>query len=283
MANDMTVPRKLIPDSRTIVVLDTCVVRRLKDTPRWAKVFRAMARNGYCFCLSDVASVEIFNQLSRASIKSREFSRIVKNLRLFLHHEVPILFGKRDLFGMLGFPLGAGSWSEKEARFSSKRAWNLLRHQGVTDRFIASSLLAEARDEWKELFNKVVAPDDSLATTESALLADVRRDHDNICECHPPMSTRQDFYGKRLVKLVCSNNLSSGGYNPESKKKKNDGIDIDLFHYQMLPAFILTYDKNIHSGLADISSFQRDWIYRPDDFATEWQHGRRPKLSWPTA
>jgi hypothetical protein len=70
-------------------------------------------------------------------------------------------------------------------------------------------------------------------------------------------------------------------YDPESPKKRNDGIDADLYRYLLLPALIVTQDKAFFGGLSDIQSFQKGWFYTPQLLADEWLNGNQRAPTWP--
>lgn len=70
-------------------------------------------------------------------------------------------------------------------------------------------------------------------------------------------------------------------YDPKSLKKINDGVDVDLFQYLILPAFVLSEDSFFSSKLEDITSFQKAWLFRPEALAAQWENGLRPQPTWP--
>lgn len=72
-------------------------------------------------------------------------------------------------------------------------------------------------------------------------------------------------------------------YDPTSRKKRNDGIDFGVFQYLMLPALVVATDKGFFDKIADIKSYQKPWFWKPEDLATAWTSGERPRPIWPYA
>jgi hypothetical protein len=47
------------------------------------------------------------------------------------------------------------------------------------------------------------------------------------------------------------------GYNPANKKNRNDGADLDIYHYLMLSALVVAGNSGFHTRIEDIRSPQR--------------------------
>ena len=87
-----------------------------------------------------------------------------------------------------------------------------------------------------------------------------------------------------LLILYMANLITRAGslfqpYNPNTSKKKNDGIDMQLLHTLMLPARICSKD-----GLSTprtLGSFQAKWILKPEELVSmRQQDGKLEPLSW---
>lgn len=72
-------------------------------------------------------------------------------------------------------------------------------------------------------------------------------------------------------------------YNPSSKNKRNDALDVDLFSYLSLPALVVAVDGGFFGSLEGIDSFQRAWFFRPETLAGQWRAGDAPRPVWPKA
>jgi len=73
----------------------------------------------------------------------------------------------------------------------------------------------------------------------------------------------------------------ASGYSPDSRKRRNDGIDFLLHFAFMWPALLVTTDAGVLGFLKGLSSFQSKWIYLPDDLALAWKTGRLNEPVWP--
>lgn len=74
---------------------------------------------------------------------------------------------------------------------------------------------------------------------------------------------------------------TKNGYDPDNIKKRNDGIDFDLYRFLKLRALVVTEDKGFLTGLADIKSYQTTWFYTPRNLANTWASGKSPTPAWP--
>ncbi|MFL9897891.1 hypothetical protein PQR71_06915 [Paraburkholderia fungorum] len=292
-------PRKLIPDEQTIVVLDTSPVRNLAyadATPGWVATFADMANDSYSFSLADGACAELLTQHASGRLTDDQLDRIVGAIETFVNPNVPVLPGKTDLMEMIGESAEPG-WSEFGLRDMSSQIWTVLKTASATpekDRVGADEELQEDRDEWIGAFAKFEAglaewleevPDGEekhpLHEHEHPLLERQFRNlaaHSLVQQ--PTLAERLDLQLRYVWRQWVRSRKAKDGYNPASPKKRNDGIDLDLYRYLMLPAFVVAEDGGFHKRIADIKSPQLDWFWQPQNLADAWARGERPRPAW---
>lgn len=292
--------RKIILDEQTIVVLDTSPVRNIAyadATPAWVATFAEMADHGYAFSLADGALAELLAQYIRGALVDADLDKILAAISQFLNPDVPILPGKRDIMAMIGESMDAG-WSEDDARDYSTRGWAVLNDPSLLDeegRTKLQEALQFDRNEWISWFTKF---DDSYARW----VADkpgIEKEHplnqykhvlldenfSNLASYsrfrQPDLATRQDLEMRYVWRQWVRTRQDKDAYDPTSPKKINDGIDLDLYKYLMLPALVVADERGFHERLADIKSPQRDWFWRPQELADAWTSGnKRPRPGW---
>lgn len=289
--------RLLVPDSEIIVVLDTAPARELAyddAPPSWVTTFAQMAQDGYSFSLADGAIAELLAQRHRDALSAAQCLRIVERLTPVLNPKLPVLLGKRDLGGMLHFsktPL-----DEREAFDLSQLGWEKFKRctDPANNQESPEWALQEERDEWIGFFagwQEVLDEINAEATSEPLEPLDLQlltipmldlmaQAQDQRAYSTPPLSTRNHLKNRYFWRQFVRKQKSKGAYDPTSPKKRNDGIDADLFGYLTLPAFVVTRDKGFFEGLADIQSFQKAWLYRPEALASAWLNGSKPIPSW---
>jgi len=290
--------RKIIPDEQCMVVLDTSPVRNIAHasaTPPWVATFAEMARDGYSFSLADGALTELLSQCLRGSITKPEHARMVRAIESFLSPDLPILPGKQDLMGMIG-QSNDPAWSEAELVAFSLHALNVLKDPSLLsedERAKIGPALQHDRDEWIGWFAKfdrgyarwiAVMPgreNEPLDQYKHDLLdeelADLAARGRNA---HPTMAMRLDLQMRYIWRQWVRTRQQKHGYDPTSEKRVNDGIDLDLYFYLMLPAFVVADDRGFHERLSDIKSDQRHWFWRPQELADAWARGKRPRPVW---
>lgn len=294
----MTAPnceRAIVPASEVIVILDTAPVRGLAyaEAPPWLETFAQMAAQGYSFSLADGTLAELLAQRSRNALTAEECRRMLERLERFLNPQAPILLGKNDLSGMLR--VNEKPWSEDECRALSETGWKVLKHSAdsVEQQTAPEWALQEERDDWIAMYNgwqKII--DDinaenpseepiDVAALSNELIAVMERSQDKWNSLVPPMSVRMHLVNRYYWRQFVRKQKIKDGYDPTSAKKRNDGIDADLYRYLVLPALVVTEDKGFLSGLDDIKSFQRHWFSTPQFLADEWLRGGRPAPAWP--
>lgn len=291
-------PRKLIPDEQTIVVLDTSPVRNVghDGVPAWVATFADMAKDGYAFSLADGACAELLTAHARGSITDDALETIVNAAERYLNPAIPVMLGKLDLMRMIGESNEPMGW-EAEARTLSLRAWQMLKTaSGIprTERISAEAELQEDRDDWIGAFAKFdagfeewLSEDPSreeqfpLHPYEHPLLdLQFRSLAARSVNHHPDMAKRVDLQMRYEWRQWVRFRQKKHGYNPASNKNRNDGVDLDMYPYLMLPALVVAGESGFHSRIADIKSPQLDWFWQPQDLADAWARGERPRPTW---
>lgn len=293
------VKRRLIPHEQTIVVLDTSPIRNIahtETTPAWVATFAAMADNGYAFSLADGALAELLAQYFYGSFGDAELDKILAAISQFLNHDVPILMGKRDIMAMIHVSNDT-RWSENDARCFSKQAWAVLDRPSLLNEEGRTKLVAALqydRDEWIRSFKKLdvrysrwveknpgIEENMPLDPYEHPLLDSFLcglASHRRVRQ--PNLATRMDLLLRYTWRQWVRSRLAKDAYSPTSQRNINDGIDLDLYRYLMLPALIVADDRGFHERILEINSEQRAWIWRPQVLADAWLAGQRPRPSW---
>ncbi|WP_122572979.1 hypothetical protein [Pseudomonas viridiflava] len=287
--------RLLVPDNKVIVVLDTAPVRELayaEETPPWVETFAQMAREGYSFSLADGALSELLAQRHRNALSATDCLKILERLERFLSPELPVMLGKRDLSGML--QINEDPWDAQECLELSQYALELLKQcaHPADKQQSPEWVLQEERDDWVGLFagwqkilDEINAEDPSepidVNLLTSGMLDQMARHQDEWSSLVPAMSVRNHLKNRYMWRQFVRKQKRKNGYDPTSSKKRNDGIDADLYLYLILPALIVTTDGGFFRGLADIESFQKGWFFEAQVLANEWSRGARPAPTWP--
>lgn len=287
--------RLLVPENKVIVVLDTAPARELayaKETPPWVETFAQMAKDGYSFSLADGALTELLAQRHRNALSATDCLKILERLECFLNPELPVMLGKRDLSGML--QINEEPWDMRECLELSKYALKLLKQcADPSDQQQSPEwALQEERDDWVGLFagwqqilDDINAEDPSepidVNLLTSGMLDQMARHQDEWTSLVPSMSVRNHLKNRYMWRQFVRKQKHKNAYDPTSSKKRNDGIDADLYLYLILPALIVTTDSGFFGGLADIESFQKGWFFQAQELANEWLRGMRPAPTWP--
>lgn len=289
---DMT-PRQLIPDDRIIVILDTSPVRELaftKTKPPWVQTFSEMSRDGYSFSLADTTAAELMNQVQAGATELDSHLQAMDWASTFLNAEIPVLPGKMDLEGMLGLN---ADWDSDVVRNLALEMWDLLGTPLEPVPMFRPSfeiLLEEERCEWESYFVRMRKVSKRLrldisevkeAKAIDSLLPLVAQQWDQDTESSPPASIRRHLELRYRLRQFVRTERTKEPYNPAARKNRNDGIDVDLYTYFMLPALVVASDSGFYGSLQDIESFQKAWFMSPELLASEWSGGNRPQPSWP--
>lgn len=281
----------LIPAGTTVVVLDTSPARNLAHAsapPPWVMTFGEMARKGYSFSLSDNAFAELISQVASGAITREQAARMLEQLKTFLSPRLPILPGKRDLYALIGSSEVASGWSIDQVRALSVQSWELLNRANSAvggKPLSADEELQSERETWFAIFEKLGESDvtnEPLNEYEHGQLTIALTGSDSkVPELSPPLSVRWDLQMRLLWRQYVRSKKASEPYDPTSPKKRNDGIDFDLFHYLLLPALVVATDSGFFEKLVDIKSYQKAWFWKPEALAQAWTAGERPCATWP--
>ena len=281
--------RFLIPAERPLVVLDTSPVRNIAHSdvvPTWVGAFARMRDSGYVFCLADGAFAELLTQRCENRIDEAGHQRMISSLRQFLYRDVPVLPGKVDILAMLGLRKQQKHWSAKEVRTLSQTAWARLATAKPGDPCATVELDEERsgyRAAFKELEHAWEASDKSVALDAQAhpqldIALAAQREHGRV---KPDLDVRNDLQVRWLWRQFVRSQLPNDAYNPESPKKRNDGIDFDLYSYLALPALLVATDAGFFEKITDIHSPQKSWFWKPEQLAAAFERGARPQARWP--
>ena len=288
--------RLIFPDEHCIVVFDTSPLRNLaylEEAPNWIDTFRQMSQDNYYFSISDGACAELLIQRAEGRIPDAGFRRMLDWIEPFLNIKVPVFPGKRDIMELIHCSSEEHEWCEDEFFRLSELAWQFLKDSSESSRRLHTSaelVLQEERDHWIALFKQMrkkieqtSIPPTELDERGGPILSAAFAQMDAECNCTPPMSIRTDLQLRLAWRQYVRSEKIKQPYDPESFKKRNDGIDFDLYRYFLLPAFVVADDRGFFNALEGIESFQRGWFCKPEELAEAWQEGERPKPNWPTA
>lgn len=283
--------RPIVPLGVTMVVLDTCAVRQLVHEPdvTWDACFKEMSADGYSFSLSELAVHELVSQVQRGSISVEDHLALMVRLNSFLNPAAPVIPSYYDVMGIIG----AQEFDELETRRLIAELWGMLRAD-LSSESVASILTDRVRGEevrdWANFLSGIMEHvrcsglDISRAAPEvaaDALAVLAANSRDGAGSLVPDMSIRQHLEIRYRFRQAARSQLDEKPYRPTSAKKKNDAMDLSMYSYLTLPAFVVTRDNGFMSKLAGIDSFQRDWFKFPEDLAASWRRGERPRPEWP--
>ncbi|WP_437625571.1 hypothetical protein [Sorangium sp. So ce1151] len=195
-------------------------------------------------------------------------------------------------------------WDPVEAQAYSKATWALLKasrsasdlQAGITytvreHRFrvaapptAAATALASEREDWRTHFDQMgFLPKGAIVANDKDLIAKMAAEVDRGVHCTPRLSVRLDLPIKHLYRQHHLHNRAKAPYNPQSKKKENDGIDFDLYYVFILPALLVSIEGGFFNALKEIDSYQTSWLWKPEELAKAWEEGLRPAPNWPSS
>lgn len=283
--------RPIVPLDVTMVVLDTSAARQLVHEPgvTWDACFKRMSEDGYSFSLGEVAVFELVSQIQRGSISIEDHLALMARLTSFLNPEAPVLPSYCDVMGMIG----AGDFNELETRTLIATAWDMLNADFSSADYVSiptNEMKDEEVDEWASFLKNVMEHVWCSGVDVSRALPEVAAEAIAVAAADaldrkgaviPRMSVRKHLEIRYRLRQAARSQLDKEPYRPTSTKRKNDAMDLSMYSYLVLPAFVVTRDRGFMSKLAGISSFQRDWFKLPEDLAQSWSRGERPVPQWP--
>ena len=254
---------------RNIIALDTCVCRNLAyGNESWFDTFRTMGKEGFEFCIPDVCFFELVNQFLRGSIVVDKWQTMVAKLKEILSCRFPILPVGRQLFELIGavrqddLESLQKYYSEIFLQITAATSQEMLLNQRIS--FCAEGEKYQCKNKCnrieEELQNERNFWVDRIKLGKGDLDETVRR-IDEEFPAVPSVSHRLDLFIKIVARS--SERFAAGKYNPEAKKKRNDGIDILALMALAAPARFCTLDR-----------------MTPDEIAMNFKSNLLPKLNW---
>ncbi len=277
--------REIIPDNQTIIALDTNVFRNLcYDEPSWVDCFDAMSVKNYHFCLTDIAYLEIINQLENSQISAEDLIKAVRQTQQFISDVLPILPGRANLIKMCGIrdKDQTDPFDSKDEIEFSKSCWLELEKINTTADLSnlpvipgeAEKLIVKERKAWIG-FIKNIIPYSSNSSDRINAISD---ELDKQYASSPKFSERIEIV-IHFLDHYFSMLKNPQPLNPQSKKRKNDGIDFLLTFAVGLPAILCTED-HIRKLLNTFNSYQKDWVMTPEEIEKSWNEGVFTDPQW---
>lgn len=284
-----------------IVGLDTCVVRSLAyDTPAWFETFGSMRAGGVQLCLLDNVPVELLNQLEQERLTFAEYQLAIQRTSTFVSPTLPVLPGGRDLAWMAG--CSEASPKDLSPKEFGDAIWGVMRTaksledlkapvltgplgrqcEIAIDPGTAEQHLADARAHWSEevkTFDPL--PANAIAKHKAEVLQGMQASLRLRASSLPTLDVRYDLAIRHRLRIAVLRNQTDVQYNPDSKKRRNDGIDFTMASALALPALIVT-EKNYHDIAKLLGSFQAEWVYTPESLAESWEKGLLKPPTWPS-
>ena len=274
------------------VALDTGIFRELCHTesePEWFSTFVKMAKEGWSFHLTDVCFAEIIAARERSAITDAEGKKAVVLLEQILSEYFPCLPGNRILFHLCGFRYKDDSDYDFDENFQRKYSIDLWKglKQLMTSREISGDrspikkgksekVLKGERAKWINAMTRKPEPDFDY----EQCVQDIKCSFDQWAETDGlPMSIRGDIIAHAMAEL---GRRIESGYNPSSRKRRNDGIDFHLNFSFLWPALLVTTDKNFKKFLRCLKSYQAQWVFLPEELAEKWEQQTLIEPTWPT-
>ena len=269
------------------VALDTGIFRELchtKSEPEWFSTFVKMRKEGWFFHLTDVCFAEIIAARERSSITDAGGKKAVVMLEQILSEYFPRLPGNRKLFHLCGFrdrddPVY--DFDEDFEREYSIASWRGLKQRMASGEVSeevtftvkgevykcpikegeAEEVLKEEREKWINAMTR--EPERDFDYEKCA--QDIKCSFDQWAETDGlPMSVRGDIIAHACAELE---RRIASGYNPGSRKRRNDGIDFHLNFSFLWPALLVTTDKKFKNSLQGLKSYQANWVFLPEELA----------------
>ncbi len=288
-----------------LVAIDSVVFRDLcYGEPRWVGDFERMAAAGFEFGMADHFLAEVAEQWARGAFTDAQYRDAIGRAARFISPRLPVLPGKADMAALCGYleaeELKAVdvdatvTWlQEAWLLLSEARTYNDLlagreyTHGGRHLRISlgvgrAEAALDEEREQWTGHIKAYdVLPPLSVTEHEADLLAGMRRSLDEKVNLDPPLSVRLDLAVRHMFRQIRLRNQLDGRYDPQSHKRRNDGIDFNMAYYLSVPAYMVTRDEAYCRVARETASYQAAWIWTPEEISQAWKGGTLPPLEWP--
>ena len=284
------------------VALDTGIFRELCHTesePEWFSTFVKMVKEEWSFHLTDVCFAEIIAARERSAITDAEGKKAVVLLEQILSEYFPRLPGNQTLFHLCGFRHKDDpdhDFDEDFEREYSIASWKGLKQLMASGEVFeevtftvkgkvykcpikegeAKKVLKEERKKWIDEMTRKIEPDFDYEKCAQ----DIKCSFDQWAKTDGlPMSVRGDIIAHAMAEL---GRRIESGYNPGSRKRRNDGIDFHLNFSFLWPALLVTTDKKFKNLLRGLKSYQANWVFLPEELAEKWEQQALVEPTWPT-
>jgi hypothetical protein len=284
MEREMTLPGQIH------VACDTTIVRQvLHNKSPWLDDFAKMAGNNLVFSLADHTFAEIINQLDDCRLDASKYSIAIQQCTRFISREVPFIPGKAQLI----------DWCKthpdeneiKKDIIYRKSVWERLLKSASFDEFKkavqygegkAAAELEEERHKWPIDLDSPPQNWKSCDPIKKRLGA-LAEGLNSDAECSPHLVVRLDaalrHYDQLLLKM-------KGGMNPNSPKRRNDGIDYNMAFVFAKRILLCTHDgtgskPGYYKAIKSLNSFQSKWVFHPQELVDRWNEGKLLQPTWP--
>lgn len=278
-----------------IAVIDTMIVRDFFGWPRpsvWLSGFRNAAMNGLDVAIHDVTLMELLKWIESNSIEPNAVKKGVDALQGVLSPTVPFVGSGSDFCKLVGVRRKGASIEPNsiEEIFEGRRRY--LEQLAISgdpgsirrglDAENSNDVLKACIDEHRDTFSSLAEVIDEQTQRAANPIEPVSK-VENYLESDDGVSVnlKYDLPFKLFKEYGFQMTQGPSPLNPYSKKRKNDGPDLEVLNCVALPAWVVTSDKNWLSRAREASSFQSDWVISPDAFLQKWSEGTLPRLSWP--
>lgn len=287
----------------TRVAVDTCVIRDLgyaEPEPAWLRVFIRMKGSGFLFSLFDHTPAELTAQVLRGSLTIEVLGKALGRASSIVDKQLPVLPGGKSLLEYAGIVSGPTPALSHE--LLAQLVWgNLLAARSVKDltvpilttgrngRAIELNLdpqevtmsLDESRQRWIDAIKRVdFMPPGEFQRRRKELLRDLGNELCLKSNTVPPLDVRLEFLLRHRVYIAIERNRPEGRrLNPESSKRRNDGIDFQMGLALALPALVCAEDSYARTA-RQIGGSQASWVFSAQGMADAFSAGSLPAPSF---
>ncbi len=291
---------ELVSPDEIHVACDTGIFRSvLHNEAPWLADFEAMAKAGVVFSLADHALAEIVNQLEEKKFSGEDYARAIRACARFVSSKVPILPGKKEL--AIWCDQNPDAAFIKDDETYRLAWWNLMtratriedfqkgvdfklqdgRAQRATNKpGDATKALEDERNKWRTHLN--TGQKDAAKNAISERQPPLAGDLDDDINCIPKLTVRLEAALLHATEMERLRNNPKKPLNPDSEKRRNDGIDFNMSFVFMKRIILCTADKNYRNAIRRIESYQSDWVYLPQELVDAWKAGSLSRPRWPT-
>ncbi len=246
------------------LALDTCAVRAHihQDLERPDLKLIGENRDLVLVSISEVAVAELLIALLENRITWGDWTQRIHELNSVLDPEMPILPGGPMLAAMAGL-FTESEFNIDDGKSHGQAMWRLLvsatspddlkrgikyqdsqgTHLIKADLALAKNVVSEERDRWIKFIDKMKCLAKDAGWSPEKVKAIVLVELQPKSGEAPDFAVKLDLLGHFLADRISHAAQSDSSYDPTSKKRKNDGIDISLLYLFALPAIICTVDK----------------------------------------